>query len=75
MSKPRRWSAENAGIRALGNVLPRYSAADCHWSHLMRWLSALSNFELMLFIVTVGVLVAGGLLLLEITGVSLFRWQ
>jgi hypothetical protein len=56
-------------------VLPRYAAADCHWSHLMRWLSALSNFELMLFIVTVGVLVAGGLLLLEITGVSLFSWQ
>jgi hypothetical protein len=59
------------------SVLPRYSAADCRedWSHLMRWLSALSNFELMLFIVSVGVLVAGGLLLLEIAGVSLFSWQ
>jgi len=41
----------------------------------MRWLSALSNFELVLFIVSVGVLVAGVLLLLEIAGVSLISWQ
>jgi hypothetical protein len=41
----------------------------------MRWLSALSNFELIMFIVSVGVLVAGALLLLEIAGVSLINWQ
>lgn len=56
-----------------------YSAADDdyreHWSHLMRWLSALSNFELIVFIVSVGVLVAGALLLLEIAGVSVVGGQ
>jgi hypothetical protein len=41
----------------------------------MRWLSALSNFELIVFIVSTGVLVAGGLLLLESAGVSLFSWE
>jgi hypothetical protein len=58
-------------------VLPRYSAADYreNWSRVMRWLSALSNFEVIVFIVSVGVLAAGALLLLEIAGVSLMNWQ
>lgn len=49
--------------------LPRYSAVDFEniGLTLMRWLFVLSKFELLLFIVSLTVMVAGVLLLLEIS--------
>jgi hypothetical protein len=46
----------------------------CVWYRSMRWIFALSKFELVLFIVSVTVLVLSLLLLLEIAGVALVDW-
>jgi hypothetical protein len=44
------------------------------WYRSLRWIFALSKFDLVLFIVSVTVLVLSLLLLLEIAGVALIDW-